>query len=104
MALLLLFLPCVFASATSGPIIDLGYTRLLGAHNATTGVDFFGGIRYVQPPLGDLRFREPQPLNERAIKNPPLVDARNWSSICIQQPAAVGFGSEGMFWYVILCS
>ncbi|GJJ10349.1 hypothetical protein Clacol_004575 [Clathrus columnatus] len=86
-----------------GPQINLGYVSLVG--NATTPsgevngtVDFFGNVPYAQPPLGSLRFRAPQPLNEEPIKDQsqvPVLDARSWGPPCIQQdPATVGVGSE----------
>lgn len=60
-------------------------------------VVFYGGIPYIQPPVGDLRFGPPQQLDESTkwLSNSDVVDARNWGPICIQQPAVVGIGSEG---------
>lgn len=34
-----------------------------GSHNARYNVDSFLGLPYVQPPVGDLRYRAPQALN-----------------------------------------
>ncbi|KZT28612.1 alpha/beta-hydrolase [Neolentinus lepideus HHB14362 ss-1] len=84
-----------------GPVVNLGYAAYAGNSTSPTGsvdgsVTFFGGIPYAQPPLGNLRFRAPQPLDE-SVKNGGHVsasDARNWGPACIQQPAAVGAGSE----------
>ncbi|KAF8579657.1 alpha/beta-hydrolase [Ramaria rubella] len=83
----------------AGPVIDLGYVSLIGNATAPSGilngpVHFFGGIPYAQPPLGSLRFRAPQPLNEKPQARAPVLDARNWGPACIQQPAVVGVGSE----------
>ncbi|KIJ35254.1 hypothetical protein M422DRAFT_69960, partial [Sphaerobolus stellatus SS14] len=86
--------------APSGPTINLGYVSLIGNATSPTGtlngsVDFFGGIPYAQAPVGQLRFRAPQPLNETPRVNPPTLDARNWGAPCIQQnPAVIGVGSE----------
>ncbi|KAI5451352.1 hypothetical protein NCC49_001945 [Naganishia albida] len=78
-----------------GPVVDLGYTAFLGntSHN---GIDFFGGIPYIQPPVKDLRWRAPQMLDEKWKPSPQreLIDARNFGPICIQQPAVVGVGQE----------
>ncbi|KAJ7241623.1 Carboxylesterase family-domain-containing protein [Mycena rebaudengoi] len=46
---------------TSGPIIDLGYAQYQGAVNPATNIANFKGIRYAAAPIGDLRFRAPQP-------------------------------------------
>ncbi|KAJ6524285.1 Alpha/Beta hydrolase protein [Mycena vulgaris] len=46
--------------AQSAPIIDLGYAQYQGTVSATN-ISHFLGIRYAAAPLGDLRFRAPQP-------------------------------------------
>ncbi|KAG9218092.1 hypothetical protein CCMSSC00406_0010251 [Pleurotus cornucopiae] len=84
-----------------GPVVNLGYAAFVGNNTAPSGqprstVTFFGNIPYAQPPVGNLRFRAPKPLDE-TIKDPtrvPISDARNWGPPCIQQPAQVGIGSE----------
>ncbi|KAF7359803.1 COesterase domain-containing protein [Mycena venus] len=48
-------------SAQISPIVDLGYAQYQGAVNTANNVTHFLGIRYAAPPLGDLRFRAPQP-------------------------------------------
>ncbi|KAJ7848481.1 Alpha/Beta hydrolase protein [Mycena olivaceomarginata] len=47
-------------SAQSTPIVDLGYAQYQGAVSAAN-ISHFLGIRYAAAPLGDLRFRGPQP-------------------------------------------
>ena len=88
---------------TQGPIVNLGYAAFLGNDTSPTGelhgpVTFFGGIPYAQPPLGDLRFRAPQMLDEgeKPADRITVADARGWGAPCIQQPATVGVGSEGI--------
>lgn len=97
--------PVVASALTSnlGPVVDIGYAAFAGNSTSPTGVTnspvtFFGNIPYARPPLGDLRFRAPQPLNENA-KAQTISDARNWGPPCIQMPAEVGVGSEGMLSY-----
>ncbi|KAF7342059.1 COesterase domain-containing protein [Mycena venus] len=97
-----------------GPVVNLGWVLLCAtsslqfmrafhsyaayAGNATLpGITFYGGIPYIKPPVGLLRFAPPQPLDESpkpSLSNNDVVDARNWGPLCIQQPAVVGIGSE----------
>jgi hypothetical protein len=37
-------------SASTGPIVDLGYAKYQGVNNATTGLNTFFGIRYAAAP------------------------------------------------------
>lgn len=90
-----------FAPVTSslGPVVDLGYAAFVGNSTSPTGitnssVTFFGGIPYVRPPLGDLRFRAPSQLDERYNASRTVTDARNWGPTCVQQPAVEGVGVE----------
>ncbi|PPQ94411.1 hypothetical protein CVT25_002499 [Psilocybe cyanescens] len=97
----LIFLQVAFAAPLTsnlGPVVDLGYAAFAGNSTSPAGttngpVTFFGNIPYAQPPLGNLRFRAPQPLNENG-KAQTVTDARNWGPACIQRPAVVGIGSE----------
>ncbi|KAF8157700.1 Alpha/Beta hydrolase protein [Mycena galopus ATCC 62051] len=43
------------------PIIDVGYTQYQGFVDNTTNITQFLAMRYAAPPIGDLRFRAPQP-------------------------------------------
>ena len=88
-------------TSSLGPVVDVGYVAFAGNSTSPTGISngpvtFFGNIPYAQPPLGNLRFRAPQPLNEHATASS-VSDARNWGPPCIQRPAVVGIGSEGKF-------
>ncbi|KAJ6605909.1 extracellular triacylglycerol lipase precursor [Mycena sp. CBHHK59/15] len=46
-------------SVPAGPTIQLGKTTLVGRDIAFWGQEFFGGIPYARPPLGNLRLRPP---------------------------------------------
>ncbi|TFY68194.1 hypothetical protein EVG20_g3659 [Dentipellis fragilis] len=80
------------------PVVDLGYAVYAGNATTPTGqpnapVAFFGGIPYAKAPLGDLRFRAPQELDESG-HNSTVVNAMYFVPPCVQQPAASGVGSE----------
>ncbi|KAF7335527.1 COesterase domain-containing protein [Mycena venus] len=57
----IMLLAAPFATAQTSPIIDLGYAQYQGAVNTANNITHFLGIRYAAAPLGDLRFRAPQP-------------------------------------------
>ncbi|KAF5318706.1 hypothetical protein D9619_010630 [Psilocybe cf. subviscida] len=89
-----------FAALSSplGPVVSVKYANFIGNTTSPVGapngpVGFFGNIPYAQPPLGNLRFRAPQPLNENSASKE-LTDSRNWGPACVQIPAVVGIGSE----------
>ncbi|KAJ6520815.1 Alpha/Beta hydrolase protein [Mycena vulgaris] len=52
-------MPLAWAQTT--PIVDLGYAQYQGTVNTANNITNFLGIRYAAAPLGDLRFRAPQP-------------------------------------------
>ncbi|EXJ96406.1 triacylglycerol lipase [Capronia coronata CBS 617.96] len=46
------------------PTVTVKNGTYVGFHEPSYGQDIFLGIPYAQPPVGDLRFRVAQPLNE----------------------------------------
>jgi len=62
---------CLPSGNSSLPIIDLGYVKQQAtSYNQTFDFFHFSNIRYAAPPLGDLRFRKPQPpLPQTGIQN-----------------------------------
>ncbi|KAJ6481746.1 Alpha/Beta hydrolase protein [Mycena sanguinolenta] len=82
-------------TSTLGPVVNLGYAAYAG-NDSLPDVTFYGGIPYIKPPVGNLRFAAPQQLNESPVHltNDDVVDARNWGPLCIQQPAVMGIGVE----------
>ncbi len=54
---------------------------LCGVHSSTWNQDFFLGIPFAQPPVGNLRFRWPQPLNTSYNG---VLDATKYGYSCYQ--------------------
>lgn len=46
------------------PVAHVKNGSYYGVHNPTYSVDYFLGIPYAQPPVGNFRFQVPQALNE----------------------------------------
>lgn len=67
------------------PAVNLQNGTYVGLHSATYGQDFFLGVPFAQPPLGDLRFRPPQPLNST------WEGTRNATAY---YPECVGYGGD----------
>ena len=81
--------PKLVSAAISDPIrIESGL--ISGSTNATNGVRAFKGIPYAAPPLGDLRWRPPQP--------PALWDGvrktENFGAVCMQTQGRGASGPE----------
>lgn len=57
------FAHCHSTPGTKAPTVALRNGTYQGYHLPKQGQDVFLGMPYAQPPIGDLRFREPQPLN-----------------------------------------
>lgn len=68
-----LYILCSANPTPTSPIIDLGYARYRGSTNTTSGYDTFFGMRFAAPPVGNLRFRAPQPPPTTSV----VVDASN---------------------------
>ncbi|KAI1079752.1 alpha/beta-hydrolase [Whalleya microplaca] len=84
--LAVLFRSCS-AQTTSAPVVDLGYARYQGVHDANFDLNVFNGIRYAAPPIGKLRWQPPQAPAENASQVTPAV---NYAPQCPQTPNAPG--------------
>jgi hypothetical protein len=62
---------CTLSDNSSLPVIDLGYVKQQAtSYNETYDFHVFRNVRYAAPPLGDLRFRKPQPpLTQYTVQN-----------------------------------
>ena len=64
------------------PIVDLGYAKYRGNNTNEETVSYLG-IPYAQPPLGELRWRAPVPLDTTEPANE-VTDATEYPDFCIQ--------------------
>ncbi|KAL1723549.1 Alpha/Beta hydrolase protein [Schizophyllum commune] len=71
-----------------GPIVDLGYAKYRGNNTNEKTVSYLG-IPYAQPPVGDLRFRAPVPLDTTGTVGD-VVDATEYPDFCIQGTTGAG--------------
>lgn len=68
-------IPLKTASSDNSPIVDLGYAKYEGTY-LDVGVNQFLGMRYAAPPLGDLRWREPEdPVHQDGVQ--PATEVKN---------------------------
>lgn len=58
------------ATTATAPLIHLDYATYQGSRADGAGVDQFLGMRFAEPPLGDMRFRAPQvPAHEDQVQD-----------------------------------
>ncbi|KAJ7744620.1 alpha/beta-hydrolase [Mycena metata] len=88
------------SSSSPDNVVDTGYATYRGNQSFPNTVAYLG-IPYAEPPLGDLRFRAPLPLNTTRISKAAggqVIDASEYPNFCIQgsigQGDAGGAGSE----------
>ncbi|PSN69927.1 alpha/beta-hydrolase [Corynespora cassiicola Philippines] len=77
--------------AQTDPVVEIRNGPLQGIRSSTYDQDFFLGIPYAQPPLGNLRFRPPQPLNT-TWQEPRSVE--EYSPVCYQEGGGQLVGSD----------
>ena len=73
-------------SLAQGDIVDTGYAKYLGNRSYTDTIAYLG-IPYAEPPIGDLRFRAPLPLNKTRVTletGGNVVDSTKYPNFCIQ--------------------
>jgi para-nitrobenzyl esterase len=87
LATILLVLVRGSAWADSGPVVKVTGGQIRGTP-LNKGGAVFKGIPYAQPPVGDLRWREPMPVKPWTG----VRDATAFGAIC---PQAAGFNSQG---------
>ncbi|OJD34663.1 alpha beta-hydrolase [Diplodia corticola] len=69
----------------AAPVASVKNGTIEGVHNPEYNQDFFLGLPFAQPPVGELRFRVPQPLNTSFAATWPATD---------YAPSCIGYGSD----------
>ncbi|KAF7289183.1 Aldolase-II domain-containing protein [Mycena indigotica] len=99
--LALLLLPFSLSSSASDlaktNIVDLGYARYLGNLSFPNTVAFLG-LPYAEPPLDNLRFRAPLPLNTARLAieaKGRVIDATQYPDFCVQGSTGGKCGDAG---------
>ncbi|KAF7350824.1 Aldolase-II domain-containing protein [Mycena sanguinolenta] len=96
-ARLALLLQCAVLPVFSSPgnVVDTGYAQYRGNQSFPNTVAYLG-IPYAEPPLGELRFRAPLPLNTSRVAaeaGGKVIDATTYPNFCIQ--GSTGAGDAG---------
>ncbi|KAF2148646.1 alpha/beta-hydrolase [Myriangium duriaei CBS 260.36] len=77
---------------TTSPIVDLGYAKFQGKANPNWDAISYFGLRYASPPVGQWRFRAPQPIeNGTFYKKSSVIDATTRGPTCIQGATGLTF-------------
>ena len=78
-----------------GPVVKVEGGQIQGIPSASSGITVFRGIPYAAPPVGELRWKRPQPV----VKWKGVRKADTFSNICWQPGNAVGtfYGNE-FYW------
>jgi Carboxylesterase family len=71
-------------NGTSPPVVTVKNGTYIGIHDSVFNQDFFLGIPFAQPPIGDFRFRVPQSLDSSWS----IRSATEWPPFC------VGYGRD----------
>ncbi|EKM56690.1 uncharacterized protein PHACADRAFT_27481 [Phanerochaete carnosa HHB-10118-sp] len=72
--------------ATADTVVDLGYAKYRGNLSFPNTVAYLG-LPYAEPPVGELRWRAPLPLNTTRVSQQAggtIVDASSYPEFCIQ--------------------
>ena len=85
---------CSFGAAfvaAQSPTVDVKNGTLRGSYNPQWDQDFFLGIPFAQPPLGQLRFKWPQSLN---LSWEGVRDATQYGYSCYQYGSSFNLSED----------
>jgi len=85
----------VSSAPVEAPVVDLGYAKYLGYKDNSSGLTYYRGIQYAQPPVGDLRWQKPRPIEDSNSFNGTLLNATEKAPTCHQsypKSLVVGMG------------
>lgn len=80
---------------TASSVVDLGYAKYRGNNSFPNTVAYLG-LPYAEPPVGDLRWRAPLPLDTARVRQQArgaVIDATSYPNFCIQ--GSTGNGDAG---------
>ncbi|KAH9476837.1 Lipase 1 [Psilocybe cubensis] len=69
------------ALANAAAVVNIGGSTIIGTEFKPSNVEFFGGIPYAEPPLGNLRLQPPVLLKSLPVKT---LHAENFGLACLQ--------------------
>ncbi|TFK31315.1 extracellular triacylglycerol lipase precursor [Crucibulum laeve] len=81
----------LLASVAAAPQVKIGKTTFTGRDVTLLKQDFFGGIPFAEPPLGNLRLKPPVLKTRLDVST---FDASNFGPGCLQASTSVGAVSE----------
>src|SRR6185369_13023591 len=90
----LLLLTAFAAHSQNADVVTIANGKIEGTGRQSSGVRMFQGIPFAQPPLGELRWREPQPVSNWTN----VRSAKQFGPRCMQAPifGDMGFRANGM--------
>jgi acetylcholinesterase len=84
---LLITLAAPLEAEPDAPQVVIGSTKVFGVRNIGSDQDFFAGIPFAEPPVGELRFSPPVP--KEALSND-TFNATEYGPVCLQDTAWLG--------------